>query len=170
MVCRISEFKSRDHEKEHKITYEEVSMKTIFKFLLAGVVSVMVAGAAVAEMVEEHKVVIQVSTADARTQELALDNAVNIQKHYGQGEVLVEIVAYGPGLSMLTKNKKNKLATRIASLAKSDMTFSACGTTMEKMAKKSGKKPVLIEGVKIVPTGAARIMWLQEKGYSYIRP
>lgn len=145
-------------------------MKTIFKFLLAGVVSVMLAGAAVAEMVEEHKVVIQVSSADAKTQELALNNAVNIQKHYGPGEVLVEIVAYGPGLSILTENKKNKLARRVASLAKSDITFSACGNTMENLAKKTGKKPVLIEGVKVVPAGVVRIMWLQEKGYSYIRP
>lgn len=48
--------------------------------------------------------------------------------------------------------------------------FSACGNTMAKVAKKSGKMPVLLEGVQQVPAGVARIMELQEQGYAYVRP
>ena len=116
-----------------------------------------------------HKVVIQVSSKDALTQKIAVNNAVNVMKEYGPGEVVVEIVAYGPGLSMLTK--KNKQSKRIKGLALSDgLTFSACGNTMKKIKKKKGKMPKLTNGVKIVPAGVVRIMTLQEKGYSYIRP
>jgi len=144
-------------------------MKKVTNILLAAVASMMVLGTAVAaDMGAAHKLVIQVSSADAKTQAIALNNAVNVQKHYGPGEVEVEIVAYGPGLSLLTK--KSKQAKRVASLAKSDITFSACGNTMKKIAKKSGKEPKLIDGVKVVTAGVTRIMELQEKGYSYIRP
>ena len=82
-----------------------------------------------------HKVVIQVSSKDALTQKIAVNNAVNVMKEYGPGEVVVEIVAYGPGLSMLTK--KNKQSKRIKGLALSDgLTFSACNNTMKKIKKK----------------------------------
>ncbi|MDH5359305.1 MAG: DsrE family protein [Gammaproteobacteria bacterium] len=144
-------------------------MKTVTNILLAIVASMLVLGTAVAaDMGAAHKVVIQVSSADAKIQAIALNNAVNVQKHYGPGEVEVEIVAYGPGLSLLTK--KSTQADRVASLAKSDITFSACGNTMKKVAKKSGKEPKLIDGVKVVNAGVVRLMELQEKGYSYIRP
>lgn len=145
-------------------------MKTINNILLAVIASIMFVGTALADMGANHKVVIQVGSADAKIQTIALNNAVNVQKHYGPGEVDVEIVAYGPGLSILTKGKKNKNAKRVASLAMSDITFSACGNTMKKITKKKGKAPKLVEGVKVVPAGVIRIMELQSKGYAYIRP
>lgn len=115
-----------------------------------------------------HKLVIQVSTDDPRTQKIALNNAVNLQKLYGIDEVEIEIVAYGPGLGLLTP--KNKQAGRVQSLAMQDITFSACMNTMNKVKKKTGKLPKLTEGVGHVQAGVARIMELQEQGYAYVRP
>lgn len=115
-----------------------------------------------------HKLVIQVSSADPVTHKIALNNAVNMQKAYGMDNIAVEVVAYGPGLTMLTD--KSTQSQRVASLAMQDITFSACGNTMKKVAKKSGSMPVLIEGVQVVPAGVQRIMELQEDGYAYIRP
>ncbi len=115
-----------------------------------------------------HKLVIQVSTDDVRTQQMAMNNAVNLQKALGQDNIIIEIVAYGPGLSMMTPN--SPASKRIPSLAMQDIIFSACGNTKAKMEKKSGKKVVLVEGVQIVPAGVLRIMELQEQGYAYIRP
>ena len=120
------------------------------------------------DMDAAHKIVIQVSTDDPLTQKIALNNAVNLQKHYGVDNVAIEIVAYGPGLGMLTK--KSGQPDRVESLAMQDITFSACGNTMKKAEKKSGKMPVLLEGVTQVPAGVARIMELQEQGYAYVRP
>lgn len=115
-----------------------------------------------------HKVVIQVSTNDPQTQELALNNAVNLQKLYGMDNVVVEIVAYGPGLGIFTK--ENKQSSRVTSLAMSDVTMTACKNTMEKIERKTGKLPVLSDGVTTVQAGVARIIELQEEGYVYIRP
>lgn len=116
----------------------------------------------------KHKLVIQVSTGDEETQKIALNNAVNLQKIYGIDNVAIEIVAYGPGLGMLTT--KGVEADRIKSLALQNITFSACGNTMDGIEKKTGKKPELVEGVGTVKAGVARIVALQEEGYSYIRP
>ncbi len=116
----------------------------------------------------DHKVVFQVSSSDPQTQKIAMNNAVNLQKHYGPDSVQIEIVAYGPGLSMLTA--KNKQTTRVKSLATQGITFSACGNTIKGITKRTGKKPVLTEGVGVVPAGVVRIIELQEKGYSYVRP
>lgn len=116
-----------------------------------------------------HKVVIQVSTDDPRTQTIALNNAVNLQKALGPGNVIVEIVAYGPGLSLLTRNGRQ--AKRVRGLAlNEDLVFSACGNTMQKIRRKKGRTPQLVEGVRVVPAGVVRIMELQEQGYAYIRP
>ena len=116
----------------------------------------------------KNKLVIQVSTDDPRTQKIALNNAVNLQKLYGMDNVIVEIVAYGPGLGLLTR--KSGQAKRVESLALQDIQFSACGNTMKKVAEKSGKMPVLLDGVDRVTAGVARIMELQQQGYAYIRP
>ncbi|WP_275097648.1 DsrE family protein [Sedimenticola hydrogenitrophicus] len=115
-----------------------------------------------------HKVVIQVSTDDPRTQTIALNNAVNLQNALGQDNVQIEIVAYGPGLGMLTS--ESKVGQRITSLAMQDIQFSACGNTMKAVEKKTGTMPVPLEGVSVVQAGVLRIMELQEQGYAYVRP
>lgn len=115
-----------------------------------------------------NKVVIQVSSDDPRTQTIAMNNAVNLQKALGMDNVQIEIVAYGPGLGMLTSNSKQ--SSRVSSLAMQDIRFSACGNTMKKIEKKSGKLPTLAEGVKVVDAGVLRIMELQQQGYAYVRP
>ena len=115
-----------------------------------------------------HKLVIQVSTDEVRTQTIALNNAINLQKLYGMDDVIIEIVAYGPGLNLLTT--ESSVASRVKSLAAQDITFSACQNTMDAVMKKTGKLPVLLEGVQTVNAGVARIMELQEQGYAYIRP
>jgi intracellular sulfur oxidation DsrE/DsrF family protein len=52
----------------------------------------------------------------------------------------------------------------------SKIQFSACGYTKEGMEKKEGHPiAVLFEAV-IVPSGVVRLMELQEKGWSYVRP
>lgn len=116
----------------------------------------------------KNKIVIQVSTDDPRTQTIALNNAVNLQKEYGLDNIMIEIVAYGPGLGLLTQ--KSKQADRVKSLAVQNIRFSACGNTMANVKKKTGKEPKLVEGVQVVKAGVARIMELQQQGYAYVRP
>ncbi|MDZ7663408.1 DsrE family protein [Thiohalophilus sp.] len=149
-------------------------MHTVTNFVKGGLVSVVLATvflgqtALAGPMDPDHKVIIQVSTDDARTQKIALNNAANLQKAYGMDNVDVQIVAYGPGLSLLTKNGAN--ASRVESMAMQNINFNACANTMAKIESKKGKKPALAEGVEVVPGGVARITELQEQGYTYIRP
>ena len=142
------------------------SMQTLLIVMIIAIFSLT--SSAVLATSEPHKLVIQVSTNDPLTHKIALNNAVNLQKHFGMDNIIVEIVAYGPGLNLLTP--KSKEASRVKSLAMQDIKFSACGNTMKKMEKKSGKPVALTEGVDTVPAGVVRIMELQQEGYAYIRP
>jgi intracellular sulfur oxidation DsrE/DsrF family protein len=145
------------------------------RFFLRALLGVGLLGAALVAQVAtagefaQHKVVIQVSTDDIQTQNIALNNAVNLQKDLGMDNVDVVVVAYGPGLSMLTRGD-NSASKRVASLAMQGIQFNACANTMKKIANKTGKEPEIVEGVKVVPAGVVRIMELQEQGYAYIRP
>ena len=115
-----------------------------------------------------HKVVIQVSHADPAEHTIALNMASNLQRLYGMDNIKIEIVAFGQGLEILTP--KSAEAARVSSLILQDVRFSACANTMDKIERKTGKRPELTEGVEIVPAGVARIIELQEQGYAYAAP
>ena len=115
-----------------------------------------------------RKLVIHVPQDDPKSMKQALNMAVNVPKALGMDNVIVEVVAQGPGLKLLTKQSPE--AKRVQSLAMQDVQFSACGNTMDAIERKTGKKPELIEGVVRVPAGVIRVMELQEQGYSYVRP
>ncbi|MHB8453841.1 MAG: DsrE family protein [Acidiferrobacterales bacterium] len=108
------------------------------------------------------------SSESPQLQTLALNNAANLQSLFGMHNIKIEIVAFGPGLSMLTT--KSHEAKRVQSMAMHDITFSACHNTMKAMEKKTGHKVILLKGVGVVPSGITRIVELQEQGYSYVRP
>ena len=120
-----------------------------------------------------HKVAIHVDDSDPKRQNMALNNAFNVNAFYeSKGEkVIIEVVVYGPGLMMLREDK-SKVKDRIAkmSLELPNLSFAACGNTRKKMEKKEGKELVLVSEAKQVPSGVVRLMELQEQGYSYIRP
>ena len=115
-----------------------------------------------------RKLVVHVPQDDPKSWVQALNIASNVPKQLGMDNVIVEVVAQGPGLKLFTD--KSPHADRVKSLAMQDVTFSACGTTMKAIARKTGKEPVLLEGVTRVPGGIIRVMELQEGGYSYVRP
>jgi len=134
--------------------------------LLAFITLLLALSAAQAQ--EVRKLVIHVPQDDPKSMKQALNIASNVPKALGMDNVIVEVVAQGPGLKLLTK--QSPMAERVTSLALQDVTFSACGNTMDAIAHKTGKKPVLLEGVVRVPAGVIRVMELQEQGYSYVRP
>jgi len=144
---------------------KSVNLAGILTFTMFIMFSVNVA---MASSDTKNKIVIQVSTDDTKTQTIALNNAVNLQKDYGMDNIVIEIVAYGPGLGLLTQ--ENKQASRVKSLAMQNIKFSACGNTMAKITEKTGKEPKLTEGVQVVKAGVSRIMELQQNGYAYVRP
>lgn len=115
-----------------------------------------------------RKLVVHVPQDDPKSLVQALNIASNVPKALGMDNVVVEVVAQGPGLKLLTTQSAH--ADRVQSLAMYDVTFSACGNTMAAIAKKTGKEPDLLDGVQKVSSGILRVMELQEQGYSYVRP
>jgi len=122
-----------------------------------------------------HRLVIQVDQNDPAVMNLALNNATNVIDYYrAKGEdVNVDVVTYGPGLHMLRADT-SPVQDRIKGLKDyafpSKIQFSACGNTKEGMEKKEGHPITVLSEAVIVPSGVVRLMELQEKGWSYVRP
>lgn len=140
---------------------------------LAAAFAAVVLGAQLALAEPQHKVAIHVDEENVSTMNMALNNAANIAKHYGDlgEEVIIEIVTYGPGLHMLrqdTSPVKDRIATM--SLELDNISFSACLNTVQAMEQKSQSDVPLISEAKVVPSGAVRLMELQQQGYAYLRP
>jgi len=124
---------------------------------------------------DERCLIVHVPQDDPKAWKQAINIANNIPKQLGADSIRVEVVAQGPGLKLLTQGSPE--TDRIQSLALlSENTlgggtqFSACAATMAGIKKRTGKEPMLLDGVDIVRPGAvARIIDLQEQGCSYIR-
>ena len=122
-----------------------------------------------------HRLVIQVDQNDPAVMNLALNNATNVIDYYrAKGEdVSVDVVTYGPGLHMLRADT-SPVQDRIKHLKDyafpSKVQFSACGNTKEGMEKKEGHPITVLSEAVVVPSGVVRLMELQEKGWSYVRP
>jgi uncharacterized protein len=122
-----------------------------------------------------HRLVIQVDQNDPAVMNLALNNATNVIDYYrAKGEdVDVDVVTYGPGLHMLradTSPVQDRIKNLKDTAFPSKIQFSACGNTKEGMEKKEGHPITVLSEAVVVPSGVVRLMELQEKGWSYVRP
>ena len=128
-----------------------------------------------AHTAKAHRLVIQVDQNDPAVMNLALNNATNVIDYYrAKGEdVNVDVVTYGPGLHMLRADT-SPVQDRIKNLKDyafpSKIQFSACGNTKEGMEKKEGHPITVLSEAVVVPSGVVRLMELQERGWSYVRP
>ena len=135
----------------------------------------LAASLSTAQAEEGRCLIVHVPQESPKTFKQALNIANNLPKQLGADAAYVEIVAQGPGLKLLTQGSPE--AARIKSLVMQSgetmgggTKFSACAATMAGIKKRTGKEPVLLEGVeKVHPGAVVRIMQLQEKGCSYIR-
>ena len=122
---------------------------------------------------KHHKVAVHLDDNDPARMNMVLNNVQNLYSYYEEiGDTTeVEVVAYGPGLNMLIDDQ-SPVKDRIMSMSETTdkLTFSACENTMNGITKKTGKKPVLIPGIKTTPSGVVRLIELQEAGFAYVRP
>jgi intracellular sulfur oxidation DsrE/DsrF family protein len=85
----------------------------------------------------------------------------------------VDVVTYGPGLHTLradTSSVKDRIKSLKDAAFPSKIQFSACGNTKEGMEKKEGHPIAVLSEAVIAPSGVVRLMELQEKGWSCVRP
>ena len=118
----------------------------------------------------EQHLIFQVSDADPAKYAATLDISNNLIKHYqGPDFVDIEVVAFGKGVEMyFAENNPNK--TRIDSLISNGVRFYVCLNTIDTIQRKTGKRPVLVEGVVGVQTGVAFMIEEIESGFTHIHP
>jgi len=122
-----------------------------------------------------HRVSIQVDQNDPAIMNLALNNATNIMETYKEKgeEVEIELVTYGPGLNMF-RDDSSPVKDRLKQIAQlsfpSKIKFSACNITKQGMEKREGHAITIVPEASLVPSGAVRLMELQESGWSYLKP
>ena len=117
----------------------------------------------------EAHIVLQLADGDAKSQSRVLSVANNLIKHYGGPDFVdIEVVTYGPGISLLYPDNAN--VDRIASLMANDVRFVGCLNTLDTIERKTGKRPKLIPEVITVQTGVARLVERAQQGFVVIRP
>jgi len=147
------------------------------RLIIAGAAScaLLAAGAALSAQSAQktHRLLLQIDSDDVQTMNIVLGNAVNAKKYYdSKSEPLeVEIVAYGPGITMLRDDKspvKDRIAEALKDVPK--MTLSMCNNAKTAAEKREGHAITPISGVQVVPAGIVRVMELEEQGWSYVKP
>lgn len=123
--------------------------------------------------VKSHRVVIQISQKDPALMNLALNNAENLVAYYRQKHepVAIEFVAFGAGLGMV-RDDTSPVKQRLAGISRSlhEVRFSGCGNSLATQSRQEGHPITLLPQAQLVPSGVARIVELEEQGWTYLRP
>ena len=113
-----------------------------------------------------RQIIVSVDSGDEGKLNSVLYNIMNIQKHYGQDNVELRVVAYGPAVrALLLKDSIHK--SRVSSILMYGVEFVACGNTLTTIHK--GQED-LIDGVEIVPAGLPEIIERRLMGWQDIKP
>jgi len=120
-----------------------------------------------------HHIALQVNSDHPAPMKHAVSNSINLVRRYREHNeaVTVEIVAYGPGISMFRAD-----ASPVRELLKymhsnfPEIAFAVCGSTKANIEEREGHPLPLIEETRVVRFGIVRLVELQEAGWSYIRP
>src|SRR4029077_19130290 len=103
-----------------------------------------------------HRMVVQVSRDDLEGMNLALNNILAGKAQYdSRGEQFqVELVAYGPGITML-RGDKSPVKDRIEEVRKvvANLKLSMCGNAKAAAETREGHEVTPLPGVGVVPSG-----------------
>lgn len=113
---------------------------------------------------KEHKIVIQLNTADTSAWSSTIGNIKNIQKVWST-QLKIEVVVHGKAIDFLVKDK-TYFANEIAGLTNEGVIFSACENTMR---KHKIVKADLLSVANTVPSGVVEVIMKQEQGWSYLK-
>ncbi|WP_454621164.1 DsrE family protein [Bradyrhizobium cenepequi] len=147
------------------------SRRALCRALLAGFLTA--ACAVPVRTAEPHRLALQISEDEPAKMRSVLDIAANVSRHYsGLGEdVEIVVIAFNGGLDMLLQDR-SPVKERLENFLKSmpNVSFVACGNTLETLAVKEGRRPPLIQGVSITQVGVAALIDIAEKNWTIVRP
>ena len=139
-------------------------MKKTISILFLNVMALLFTNSIHAQAIKEHKVVIQLNTADTASWSSTIGNIRNLQKIW-PNNISIEVVAHGKGLDLIVANKTH-LANDVNALSKEGVVFAACENSMRKHnVTKADLLPVAIT----VPSGVAELVLKQEQGWAYLK-
>jgi intracellular sulfur oxidation DsrE/DsrF family protein len=116
----------------------------------------------------QHNVVFQFNKADQDYHNAVLFAVAELLRKYNDNVTIV-VTAFGQGIHILAekplRNVSEHTRQKVKSLADYGVKFHACGNTMKGL---DWTQDDMLPFAEIVQVGAADIMELQEKGYSYL--
>ncbi|MEZ5817503.1 MAG: DsrE family protein [Hyphomicrobiaceae bacterium] len=148
-------------------------LRTVAFAIIAVAASIMTVASRPALAQDVYKVAIHVSENDPKIMNLALNNVENMLAAYKKAgkKVQIEVVTYGPGLTMFREDKSPvKARVQSIGLAHPNVAFSACSVTHSKAEAAEKKKIPIVSEAKMVPSGVLRLVELQRQGWAYIKP
>ncbi len=113
---------------------------------------------------KEHHIVFAVTSGDEADWHLALGNIRNLLKGFPGETVDVEVIAFGPGLSMV--RKPSTVDADIQALEADHVVFVACENSMR---ARGVTKADLVDGLGTVPSGIVELVKKQEAGWVYVK-
>lgn len=117
-----------------------------------------------AQTTMEHKVVIQLNTADTASWSSTIGNIKNLQKIW-PNNIQIEVVVHGKAVDLLVASKTH-LTNEVVGLSKEGVIFTACENSMR---KHHITKEDLLTIATTVPSGVAELVIKQEQGWSYLK-
>ncbi|WP_371420845.1 hypothetical protein [Tardiphaga sp.] len=115
-----------------------------------------------------HFIALQLSDADPKKQRLVLSVASNLIKEYGPDNIAVEVVAFGPGIVLLTDT--SEFRALVDSLVTQGIRFDVCGNTLDTIERETGSRPKINPNAVEVQVGVGQLLSLSETGYTIVRP
>jgi uncharacterized protein len=134
---------------------------------------ILLAGAVPGRAEAPHRLLIHVDSGEREVMVEALHNAANVIDTVRRegGTVAIEIVANGAGTAMfIDELSPVKEEVRRMHAAYPEVVMSACGISLAHTEEVEKKKLTVMPEARVVPSGAVRIMELEEQHWSYLKP
>jgi uncharacterized protein len=120
-----------------------------------------------------HRMVIHMNSPTRETMIEALNNAANVIDAYRAhgSTAAIEIVANGRGVTMFAAGMSPVGGEVAAFHARyPDVVFDACALSLAAVGKSLNRQLQVLPEARIVPSGAVRILELEEQHWAYLKP
>ena len=111
-----------------------------------------------------EQAIFAVSDADPAKWNLTLGNIANALDGIGADKADIELVVYGPGITMLRKD--SAVADKLAAALGRGVRIAACQNSMRGFKIEATD---LAPGVSVVPAGVVELIRREHAGYAYVR-
>jgi intracellular sulfur oxidation DsrE/DsrF family protein len=139
-------------------------MKKTIVFVIALALALVFAAVSQTPSAPKHRVVFQLTEPQGPAWDMLIAHVQNMQAAFAKDGSEIEVVFFGPGLSMLLK-KNTAQEAQLKKLADSGVKLAACQNAMRFMnVKTEDLFPFAIE----VDSGVAELARKQEAGWAYI--